>query len=62
MNNRQPISTLLGIAAGLVVVPAVVAEDYVRHDVYITKVIATMGDDLQKHFGPDYARLREVFA
>lgn len=38
-----------------------VAEDYVRHDVYITKVIATMGHDLQEHFGPDYARLREVF-
>lgn len=39
-----------------------VAEDYVRHDVYITKVTAAMGDQLQKEFGPDYARLREVFA
>jgi len=39
-----------------------VAEDYVRHDVYITKVTATMGAELQQQFGPDYARLREIFA
>ena len=39
-----------------------VAEDYVRHDVYITKVTATMGAELQQEFGADYARLREVFA
>ena len=39
-----------------------VAEDYVRHDVYITKVTTTMGDELRREFGPDYARLREIFA
>lgn len=38
-----------------------VGEDYVRHDVYITKVTSEMGADLQRQFGPDYARLREVF-
>ena len=38
-----------------------VAEDYIRHDVYITKVTAEMGAALQQKFGPDYARLREIF-
>lgn len=38
-----------------------VAEDYVRHDVYITKVTGEMGPALEQQFGPDYARLREVF-
>lgn len=39
-----------------------VAEDYVRHDVYITKVTTAMGASLRQHFGADYADLREVFA
>ena len=38
-----------------------VAEDFVRHDVYITKVTATMDDDLKRNFGADYGKLRDVF-
>lgn len=38
-----------------------VAEDYVRHDVYITKVVATMGKELQQVFGENYADLRNIF-
>ena len=38
-----------------------VGEDYVRHDVYITKVTGEMGPELERQFGPDFARLREVF-
>jgi HTH-type transcriptional regulator, sugar sensing transcriptional regulator len=38
-----------------------VAEDYVRHDVYITKVTGTMDTELKQRFGADYADLRDVF-
>ncbi len=38
-----------------------VAEDFVRHDVYITKVTATMDNDLKRTFGADYGILRDVF-
>ena len=38
-----------------------VAEDYVRHDVYITKVTGTLDDALKARFGADYAELRDVF-
>ena len=38
-----------------------VAEDYVRHDVYITKVAAALGPQLRERFGADYAELRDVF-
>ena len=38
-----------------------VAEGYVRHDVYITKVTAIMDEELKRHFGKYYQRLRDVF-
>ncbi len=38
-----------------------VAEDYVRHDVYITKVTAKMGVELRQEFGENYENLRDVF-
>ncbi|NKB69391.1 MAG: hypothetical protein GKR89_20160 [Candidatus Latescibacteria bacterium] len=38
-----------------------VAEGYVQHDVYITKVTATMERELKSHFGKYYQRLRDVF-
>ena len=38
-----------------------VAEDYIRHDVYITKVTATMDAELKRVFGSDYGKLRDVF-
>ena len=37
------------------------AEDYVRHDVYITKVTATMDTELRGRFGDEYEDLRDVF-
>lgn len=38
-----------------------VAEDYVKHDVYITKVTRFLGPEVVQRFGEDYARLRDVF-
>ncbi|MDH5510467.1 MAG: hypothetical protein OEZ32_08935 [Nitrospinota bacterium] len=36
-------------------------EDFIRHDVYITKVTAIMGDLMREKFGDNYERLRDVF-
>ena len=36
-------------------------EDYIRHDVYITKVTALLGDQMRVVFGEKYERLRDVF-
>jgi sugar-specific transcriptional regulator TrmB len=38
-----------------------VAEDYVKHDVYITKVTKFLGAEVTKRFGEDYQQLRDVF-
>lgn len=38
-----------------------VAEDYIKHDVYITKVTRFLGDEVVARFGEDYSRLRNVF-
>ncbi len=38
-----------------------VAEDYVKHDVYITKVTRFLNDEVVARFGENYARLRDVF-
>lgn len=38
-----------------------VAEDYVKHDVYITKVTRFLNDEVVSRFGENYARLRDVF-
>jgi len=38
-----------------------VAEDYVKHDVYITKVTRFLGPEMVERFGEDYRILRNVF-
>lgn len=38
-----------------------VAEDYVKHDVYITKVTRFLGPEIVQRFGEDYRKLRDVF-
>lgn len=38
-----------------------VAEDYVKHDVYITKVTRFLGPEVVARFGENYSRLRDVF-
>jgi sugar-specific transcriptional regulator TrmB len=38
-----------------------VAEDYIRHDVYITKVTRFLNDALTARFGEEYERLRDVY-
>ena len=38
-----------------------VAEDYVKHDVYITKVTRFLPDAMKLRFGPQYEKLRAVF-
>ncbi len=37
------------------------AEDYVKHDVYITKIIKRFEKELIKTFGENYELLRDVF-
>lgn len=38
-----------------------VAEDYIKHDVYITKVTRFLSDAVVERFGPRYEKLRDVF-
>jgi len=38
-----------------------VAEDYVKHDVYITKVTRFLGPEVVARFGENYTRLPDVF-
>lgn len=38
-----------------------VAEDYIRHDVYITKVTSAMEIQVKAEFGDNYEKLRDVF-
>ena len=36
-------------------------EDYIRHDIYITKVTTLMGRQMREIFGDNYEKLRDVF-
>jgi sugar-specific transcriptional regulator TrmB len=38
-----------------------VAEDYIKHDVYITKVTRFLNQEMQARFGRDYEKLRNIF-
>ena len=38
------------------------AEDYVKHDIYIMKIVKRYEDELTRRFGRNYERLRDVFA
>jgi len=38
-----------------------IAEDYVKHDVYITKILKRLDKELINRFGERYAKLRNVF-
>jgi sugar-specific transcriptional regulator TrmB len=38
------------------------AEDYIKHDVYIMKIVERFDDQLIRRFGPGYCRLRDVFS
>ncbi|HLG22783.1 MAG TPA: helix-turn-helix domain-containing protein [Candidatus Manganitrophaceae bacterium] len=37
-----------------------IAEDYVKHDIYIAKIIGRFGKELVKKFGAKYEKLRDV--
>jgi sugar-specific transcriptional regulator TrmB len=37
------------------------AEDYVKHDIYIMKMVRRFDKTLVKRFGPGYAKLRDIF-
>ncbi|MBI5586977.1 MAG: TrmB family transcriptional regulator [Deltaproteobacteria bacterium] len=37
------------------------AEDYIKHDIYITKIVKRFDGPLKKRFGAGYAKLRDVF-
>lgn len=36
-------------------------EEFIRHDIYLMKVVARYGADLLRRFGPGFGRLRDVF-
>lgn len=38
------------------------AEDYIKHDVYIMKIVRRFDSALVERFGPHYAKLRNIFA
>ncbi len=38
------------------------AEDYVKHDVYIMKIVERFDAELQRRFGPNYAKLRDIWS
>lgn len=38
------------------------AEDYIKHDVYIMKIVDRFDRQLVKRFGPGYRRLRDIFS
>ncbi len=40
----------------------VLAEDYVKHDIYVMKIVKRYDAELIRRFGPGYRKLREVFA
>ena len=37
------------------------AEDYVKHDIYIMKIVERLDPELQRRFGPRYEKLRDVW-
>jgi sugar-specific transcriptional regulator TrmB len=37
------------------------AEDYIRHDIYVLKMVRRFDRDLMERFGPRYEKLRDVF-
>ncbi len=39
-----------------------VAEDYIKHDIYIMKIVRRFDSQLVKKFGPKYSKLRDVFS
>ncbi len=40
---------------------AILAEDYIKHDIYIMKIVSRFDSLLIDTFGPNYARLRDIF-
>jgi HTH-type transcriptional regulator, sugar sensing transcriptional regulator len=38
------------------------AEDYIKHDIYVMKIVYRMEPQLIKRFGPRYRKLRDVFS
>lgn len=37
------------------------AEDYVKHDIYIMKIVERFDPELQRRFGPGYEKLRDIW-
>jgi HTH-type transcriptional regulator, sugar sensing transcriptional regulator len=40
----------------------ILAEDYIKHDIYIMKIVRRMDDELIRRFGENYAKLRDVYS
>ncbi len=38
------------------------AEDYIKHDIYIMKIVRRYGEELSRRFGDDFVLLRDVFS
>ncbi len=37
-------------------------EDYLKHDIYVQKIVGRFNDLLVRTYGPNYARWRDVFS
>jgi len=37
------------------------AEDYIKHDIYMMKIVGRLDQTLVKRFGPGYVKLREIY-
>ena len=38
------------------------AEDYIKHDIYIMKIVRRFDGELTARFGAGYAKLRDIFS
>jgi len=38
------------------------AEDYIKHDIYVMKMLKRYGREMTSRFGPHYEHLRNVFS
>jgi sugar-specific transcriptional regulator TrmB len=38
------------------------AEDYIKHDIYIMKIVSRYNDELIRRFGENYAMLRDIYS
>ncbi len=56
--NKEKVEGAWSLNSGFVTL----AEDYIKHDIYIMKIIKRFDEDLIKKFGKNYKYIRDVFS